>query len=313
MRQIIIVLAAMALGLGIGWLTGGFGFSPAVCIVAGVFLVTPSLFRFERDDLRFALHELKPIGLDLVLNFVVLTGVALAIGWATRDIGLAAALLLLALLPGGGMVMHWIKTSGADVRLGFILSVVNLAMVLPVTLLFAALPGLLGPYFPAPDLGGITSGGGIRIPPLGPFMVLIVLPFALSRWLKSDAPGVVAFAERNGRTISQVVIAGIVFYLFGLKSSQLLFAVPLSTFATAALATAAFYAVAIGLAHLATPRDAEGRAVFWHMVTRYVTLALILASFSIETFGPSFLLPIMIAYVIQFSAAGVLGARMARG
>lgn len=312
MRQIIIVLAAMAAGLAAGWLTGGFGFSPAVCIVAGVFLVTPSLFRFEREDLRFALHELKPIALDLVLNFVVLAGVALAIGWLTRDLGLAAALLLLALLPGGGMVMHWIKTSGADVRLGFILSVVNLAMVLPVTLILAALPGLLAGWFPAPGIGTVAPGGGIRIPPFAPFMVLIVLPFALSRWIKGDAPWLVAFTERHARTISQVVIAGIVFYLFGLESSQALFAVSLPVFAKAVVATAGFYAAAIGLAHLATGRDAEGRAVFWHLVTRYITLALILASFTAGNFGPTFLLPIMIAYVIQFSAAGILGARMAR-
>lgn len=313
MRQIVIVLAAMAAGLFVGRLTGGFRFSPAVCIVAGVFLVTPSLFRFERDDLRFAAHELKPIGLDLALNYLVLAGVALAIGWLSGDVGITAALLLLALLPGGGMVMHWIKTSGADVRLGFILSVVNLAMVLPVTLLLAALPGLLAPWFPAPDLGAIAVGGGIRIPPFAPFMVLIVLPFALSRWVREDAPSVVAFAERHARTISQTVIAGIVFYLFGLESSQLLFAVSLPVFAKAVAATAGFYAVAIALAQLATGRDAEGRAVYWHLVTRYITLGLILASFTVESFGPTFLLPIMIAYVIQFSAAGLLGARMARG
>ncbi len=258
------------------------------------------------------MHELKPIGLDLVLNFGVLAAAALGLGWLTGDIGLAAALLLLALLPGGGMVMHWIKSSGADVRLGFILSVVNLAMVLPVTLLFAALPGLMAPYFPAPDLGMVTPGGGIRIPPLGPFMVLIVLPFALSRWIKSDAPGLVAFIEAHQRTISQGVIFAIVVYLFGLESAQLLFTVSGAVFAKALAATVGFYAVAIALAAFATPRGREGRAVFWHLATRYVTLALILASFSVETFGASFLVPIMIAYVIQFSAAGLLHARMTR-
>ncbi|GKY88987.1 hypothetical protein [Sinisalibacter aestuarii] len=311
MRQIVIVLAAMALGLATGRLTGGFPFSPAICIVAGVFLVTPSLFRFGRSDLTFAAHELKPIALNLVLNFAALPLAALGIGWLTGDLGLAAALLLLAMLPGGGMVMHWIKSSGADVRLGFLLSVVNLAMVLPVTLVFAALPGWLGPYFPPPDLGGVGAGSGIRIPPFAPFMILIVLPFILSQWLKSDAPGLVARIERHQSRISQAVIAGIVFYLFGLETSQLIFAVPAATFATAALATLAFYAVAIALATWLTPASGEGRAIYWHMVTRYITLALILASFSLPTFGASFLLPVMIAYVIQFSAAGVLRGRMA--
>ncbi|HHC30065.1 MAG TPA: hypothetical protein ENK80_05840, partial [Rhodobacterales bacterium] len=233
MRQIGLVLLAMGLGLGVGRLTGGFSFTPAVCIVAAVFLVTPSLLHLEREDLRFALHELRPIGLDLALNYMVLAGVALGLGWLTGDLGLAGALLLLALLPGGGMVMHWIRMSGADLRLGFILSAVNLAMVLPVTLLLAALPGLLGPAFAPPDLGGAMPGPTIRVPPFAPFMVLVIVPFALSRWLKADAPRLVRFVERHGRSLAQVTIAGIVFYLFGLRSSQLVFEMPAPVLAKA--------------------------------------------------------------------------------
>ena len=45
MQQIILVLSAVILGLAFGHLTGGFAFSSAVCLVAGVFLVTPSLFK----------------------------------------------------------------------------------------------------------------------------------------------------------------------------------------------------------------------------------------------------------------------------
>lgn len=311
MRQILIILVAMAAGLGLGRLTGGLAFSSSVCIVAGVFLVTPSLFRFETKDIRFALHELKPLGRNLVLNFLVLPLAALAIGWATRDIGLAAALILLALLPGGGMVIHWIKSSGADLRLGFLLSAVNLAVIAPVTFLFAALPDLLAPLFPPTELGPV-SGQGPGIPPFGPMMVLVVLPFILSRLAKSDAPQLVVWVERHQRAVSQAVIAGIVFYLFALSSSQLLFAVAPATFVKALLATGAFYAGTIALAARVAPKTSEGRAVFWHLVTRYITLALIFASFSAARFGPSFLLPIMIAYPIQFAAAGLLSRRMAR-
>jgi len=310
MRQIILVLSAMALGLLTGWLTGGLGFSTMICFAAGLFLVTPSLFAFETSDLRLARKEARPIALSLLLNFVVLVAAALAIGYASRDLGIAAALLLLAMLPGGGMVMMWIRSSGADVKLGFLLSMVHLALILPVMLVFDAFPAIASPWFPAPTLAGATGFGQIRIPPFAPFLVLIVVPFLLSRWAKESDPELVAFAERNRQTIASLTIFGIVFYLFSLRSSQLLFAVPLPQLGTAFLATAAFYAVAIGLAELLTPKTAEGRAVYWHLVTRYITLALILASFSISIYGPTFILPIMLAYFFQFGAAGVLRARM---
>ena len=55
-----------------------------------------------------------------------------------------------------------------------------------------------------------------------------------------------------------------------------------------------------------TDRSADGKAVFWHIATRYITLALILAVFSVDTFGATFILPIMFAYFIQIGGAGFL-------
>lgn len=306
MRQIVLVLTAMALGLLTGRLTGGFGFSTMVCFAAGLFLVTPSLFAFETSDLKLARKELKPILLSLLLNFVVLVAAALVLGYLSRDQGIAAALLLLAMLPGGGMVMMWIRTSGADVKLGFLLSMVHLALILPVTLVFEAFPGLTEGLFPTSALGYAP----VRLPPFAPFLVLIVIPFLLSRWARESDPQLVAYAERNRQTIASLTIFGIVYYLFALRSSQLLFAVPLPALATAFIVTAVFYAIAIGLAEIATPKTPEGRAVYWHLVTRYITLALILASFSVGLYGPTFILPIMLAYFFQFGAAGLLRSRM---
>ncbi|GGD33014.1 hypothetical protein [Sinisalibacter lacisalsi] len=310
MQQILILLAAMGLGLGVGALTGGFGFSALVCIFAGVFLVTPTLFRLDTAALRLGRAEARPIALNLGLNFVLLAAAALLIGWLSRDLGIAAALFLLALLPGGGMVMAWIRSAGADVRLGFLLSVVNLALILPVTLVFDAFPGLAAPFFPPVEAAGVATGASLRVPPFAPFLVLIVLPFLISRWARDDAPGLVAFAERHARAISQITMAGIVFYLFSLDSAQALFRLDPATLAIGFAATLTFYAVAIALATAFTGDSPEGRAVYWHMVTRYITLALILASFSLDRFGPSFLVPIMLAYVVQLGAAGVLRARM---
>ena len=310
MQQIALIVTAIVLGLAVGNFTGGMTFSSLVCVAAGVFLVTPSLFKFKLADLALIKNHLPSVGKNLWVNYLLLTGVALAIGYATQDIGIAAALFLLALLPGGGMVMMWIKQSGANVKLGFIIFMLNLILLLPITLIFGQFFNFASPFFPAPNLGAVSDiAAGKGIMPLAPFMILIVIPFLLSRIALKFFPAVVSFTGKHQQAISKITMFGIVFYLFSLTTSQLLFEVSLVDLGKAIVATFAFYAIAIGAAILLTKNDENGRAVFWHIATRYITLALILAVFTVDTFGASFILPIMIAYFIQMGSAGFLSKR----
>ncbi len=311
MQQILLVVTAIILGLGLGALTGGFAFSSAVCLIAGVFLVTPSLFKFQLSDISLIKSNLPSFGRNLWINYLLLTTVALGIGYLSGDIGIAGALFLLALLPGGGMVMMWIKSSGANAKLGFIIFMLNLALLLPVTLIFGAYFDLAQPFFPTPDLGateGLASSRQIK--PIAPFMILIVVPFLISRLIRNFLPGVMKFSDAHGPLISKLTMFGIVLYLFSLSSAQVLFTVPLSALVTALIATIAFYVVAFLAARFLTPESPEGRAVYWHIATRYITLALILAIFVVDQFGATFILPIMFAYFIQIGAAGFLRSKM---
>lgn len=311
MQQILLVVSAIVLGLGFGYVTGGFAFSSLVCVVAGVFLVTPSLFKFDTHDLKLIGSHMPTFGRNVMINYLILPAIALVIGFASRDIGIAGALFLLALLPGGGMVMMWIKTSGANPKLGFIIFMLNLALLLPVTLIFSQFFDLASPYFPAPDLSQSTGDSlGRSVRPFAPFVILIVIPFLLSRLARSSSPALIAFVEKHQQTISKATMFGIVFYLFSLSTSQMLFTVELVALAKAVVATAVFYGAAVLVAGLTTRDTPEGRAVYWHVVTRYITLALILAVFSIDTFGATFILPVMVAYFIQIGAAGTLRTRM---
>ncbi|MBL4807945.1 MAG: hypothetical protein JKY31_11780 [Rhodobacteraceae bacterium] len=312
MKQIALIVAAMAAGLGLGYLTGGFTFSSAVCLVAGVFLVTPSLFKFKFNisDLGVIKTNLGSVGKNLFINFILLTSAALGIGYLSQDIGIAAALFLLALLPGGGMVMMWIKQSGANVKLGFVLFMLNLALLLPITLIFGQFQTVAGGWFPVPDLTSVAGlEAGKQVKPFAPFMILIVIPFILSRIAWAFLPGVISFTGKHQQLISKATMFGIVFYLFALSTSQLLFGVSMTEFITSLIATSAFYAVTIAAAILLTDRSPTGKAVFWHIATRYITLALILAVFSVGTFGATFILPIMMAYFFQIGAAGFLSNR----
>lgn len=310
MKQILLIVSAMIAGLSLGAFTGGLTFSSAVCLVAGIFLVTPSLFKFKLADIALIKTNLPSIGKNLWVNYLLLTTVALVIGYLSQDLGIAAALFLLALLPGGGMVMMWIKQSGANVKLGFIIFMLNLALLLPVTLIFGQFQTVAGGWFPAPDLTSVADiEAGKSVRPIGPFMILIVIPFILSRIALKFFPSVVTFTGKHQPIISKLTMWGIVFYLFSLTTSQLLFQVEILDLVKAIVATGAFYAAVITVAILATDLTPNGKAVFWHIATRYITLALILAVFSVGAYGATFILPIMIAYFIQMGSAGFLAKR----
>lgn len=307
MAQIFLIIAAISMGLAIGSLTGGFAFSPAVCLIAGIFLVTPSLFKFKLSDLSLIKDHLPEIGKNIWVNYLLITLIALFVGFASRDIGIAGALLLLALLPGGGMVMMWIKASGANVKLGFIIFMLNLALLLPITLIFSQFFNFAAPYFPPVDLSTIDPiSAGTQVKPFAPFMLLIVIPFIISRIILRFFPTIVTLVGKHQPLISKATMFGIVFYLFSLSTAQLLFKVSIIDLVTAAIATAVFYALTFGAALLLTDRTPTGKAVFWHIATRYITLALILAVFNVDIFGATFILPIMMAYFIQIGSSGFL-------
>ena len=307
MQQIALVVSAIIMGLSVGYFTGGFKFSAAVCFAAGIFLVTPSLFKFKVADFAIIKTHSSAVIKNLWINYLLLTSIALLIGYVSQDIGIAAALFLLALLPGGGMVMMWIKVSGANTKLGFVIFMLNLALLLPIMVIFSQFSPIASSYFPEVDLSLIDHmTPTTEVSPMGPFMLLIVFPFTISRIILKFFPSVVDLTTKYQPLISKATMFGIVFYLFALSTSQLLFDVSLMSLIKAGIATLVFYAVVFTIAIKLTDKTPDDKAVFWHIATRYITLALILAVFSVETYGATFILPIMFAYFIQISAAGFL-------
>lgn len=311
MQQIILIISAISLGLVFGNLTGGLTFSAAVCLIAGIFLVTPSLFKFQLSDFAILKNNMPSVYKNLWINYLLVVVVALIIGYIMQDIGIAAALFLLALLPGGGMVMMWIKQSGANVKLGFLIFILNLALLLPITLIFGLFDNVASSFFPTPDLTipEHMQGAGKKIMPIAPFIILVVIPFLLSRVILKFFPNMVKFVGKHQQFISKSTMFGIVLYLFSLSTAQLLFQVDIMNLIKATIATSIFYGIVFFIAEKLTDNSANGKALYWHIATRYITLALILSVFSVETYGATFILPIMIAYFIQIGFAGFLSKR----
>jgi len=301
MKLLSIIIAAV-LGLIYGQYNYGFLFTSDICLFAGLTLIMPTLFKVKLTDITL-IFEYKMLMLKgLVINYIILPAIAIGIGLLTNNFGVAAGLFLLSVLSGGGMVMHWIKRSHADTSIGFILLFINVTFVM-LSLLMLHIFGLYtSEYF------GESYASEVNISNFAKTVIylLIIIPFIASRIIIFITP-LKEFISSKQSYISNISIFLIVFYLFGLQSSQLLFELydfEPELIYISFIAVILFYIAIFVLAKVAYNLDSpqEG-AAFWHSVTRYITLALVISTFSISSFGVAMLVPIMFAYIIQIPFA----------
>jgi len=300
--QLFLILLGAILGLTYGQYSYGFLFSQKICLFAGITLIMPTLFNVKLSDIKLILQYKTVILKGMLINYILLPLVALGIGLLTENFGIAAGLFLLSVLSGGGMVMHWIKKSGADTSFGFILLFANLLFISLSLLMLHQFGIYTSDFFGESYLDGVNMSNFAK----AVIVLLIVIPFIVSRFVMLVKP-LQEFITAKRSYISQGSIFLIVFYLFGLQSSQQLFEVydfePELIYISIG-AVIAFYIAIFILSRLIYNLDSEQeRAAFWHTVTRYITLALVISTFSTATFGVSMLLPIMFAYIVQIPLA----------
>ncbi|MCF6245682.1 MAG: hypothetical protein L3J43_11695 [Sulfurovum sp.] len=311
MGLIIIVILGAVLGYLYGYNTDGFIFSSKICLFAGITLIMPSLFKFELSHIKLVWEHKSVLFKGMVVNFLLLPLIAIVIGFMTGDFGVAAGLFMIATLSGGGMVMFWIKKAKADTSFGFLLLFINLIFV-TLSLFMLDQFGIHGASFF--DMT-YDHSDGIGKFARGVLMLLIVIPFIASRVVRFIKP-LKEVIQKYQKLISQISIFVILFYLFGLQNTQLLEEVwdfDIELFPIAFIAVVVFYAVIFFLAKFIYSHDSpQERAAFWHTVTRYLTLALVIATFTLGSFGVSMLLPIMFAYIVQIPLAVYINRKVDR-
>ena len=296
--QIIIVILGAILGLSFGANFEGFIFTQKICLFAGLTLILPSLFNVKLQDITLLWPHKIVVVKSLLLNFILLPLFAVGIALLSQDFGVGAGVFLLSVLSGGGMVMHWIKKSGADTSLGFLLLFMNLTLVTLSLLMLHTYGMYSAEYF------GVTYSDEASVSNFarGVIMLLIVIPFLVSRVVLFVKP-LVKLITSYRSYISNISIFMILFYLFGLQNSQQLFELydfEPELIGVSVVAVSAFYMLSVGASFLIFNLDSpQERAAFWHSVTRYITLALVISTFTTNTFGISMLLPIMMAYLVQ--------------
>ena len=312
MQLIFIVILGATLGFIYGTYTDGFQFSTNICLFAGITLIMPSLFNFKLKDVQLVWEYKTVLIKGFLVNYILLPIFAIVIGFITNDFGITSGLFLLAVLSGGGMVMHWIKKSGADTSFGFLLLFINLMFVSLSLLMLHVFATYAAGYF------DVIYDDEIAISRFAEqvIILLIVIPFFASRVVLFIDP-LLTFIKKYRPYISQSSIFLILFYLFGLQNSQLLVDIydfEPELFFIAFIAVFVFYLLIFFASKwIYDLNSLQERAAFWHSVTRYITLALVISTFSANTFGVSMLLPIMFAYLVQIPLSVYINKKVIPG
>jgi len=280
----------------------GFHFSVLLCLFAGLTLIMPSLLLIRAHELNVVFQHKKLVIKNVLLNYTLIPLLAMIIGLSTGDFGIAASLFLLSVLAGGGMVMQWISQSKSNLHLGIIFMSLYVSLYALSFILFKLFGYYILPFFEEnPSIHALKGA----IPIKYAFFTLLIIPFITSRILLLKYFTFIPPLFRKYKVyISNISIFIIIFYLFGLKNSHLLFTIAPIYFVKSFFATLIFYVsiYTIGM-KVYDMQKAEERTAFLFLITRYITIALAISAFSVQTYGPTFILPIMMAYFIQISMA----------
>ncbi len=107
---------------------GGYQFSPLICLVAALVMIYPSLVPLSFDKIGEIKKHKKLIVISIFFNFLLAPMVAYFAGnlFLGEEPALRLGLIILALLPGGGMVTTWALKTKADMMTTVGIVLVNL-------------------------------------------------------------------------------------------------------------------------------------------------------------------------------------------
>lgn len=295
--QIIFVLSAMFLGILYNYHFIGFTFKCSLCLFAGLTIVLPSLFNLKLNDIKLVKTKKIIIIKNIVANYFILPIIAIIIGLLSNDFGIAGGIFLLSILAGGGMVINWIKESGSDIKVGILLFSINILFLALSFYLFKQYSMNFAYLF---DNSNYIINTSVHLPLKNVLLFLIIIPLITSVILVKFIPIIPKIIQKNNKIISNISIFLIVFYLFALENNNIILNIEPTLLLKAFISVMFFYISSFIIAKLLyNTNNLDERAAFWHVITRYITLALAISAYSSETFGPTLILPIMIAYFIQ--------------
>ncbi len=293
------ITGAIFSGLVVVYFFGGFKFTPVICLIAAMVMIYPSFVPLTFDKLPAAMKNYPIIIASVVINFVVFPFFAYYIGgiFLEQEPVLRLGLILLALLPGGGMVTTWAMKSHADMSMTIGIVITNLLIAIiavPFGMSFFMNHFALDEAPVVSDAmciieqttGGIASCdfGGEGVSPMKialPIFVIVVIPLIIAYItqkiiIKRKGQEHFDKNKKNFGEFSNFGLLIVLFILMSLENNSVIFDnpgmlidifIPLVLFYTVGLIVILFF-------YRIFHNKSIGKAFIWGSYLRYITLAL---------------------------------------
>ena len=324
------IAGAIFSGLAVVATSGGYPFSPFICLLAALVMIYPSLVPLDFGKLKISLKDHKLIFISLFFNFLISPALALLLGYVflNENPALWIGLILLSLLPGGGMATTWALKSRSDMP--SIVGIVIFNLLAAILIAPAAISHTLD-RMEIPDQselasdvcpigslsGGVMScglgGGEMNSAKIGLAVFFIVVIPLIMAYISQKI--IVYYKNREhlerlkpvfGKASNAGLIL-ILFILMSLENNKIIFSNP--ELIAQSIFPLVWYYMVIGIMTFAVYRkffnNSKGKALFWGTYLRYITLALGLAiSFIFQDPNLStMIIPIILSYFIQIPSS----------
>ncbi len=106
-----------------------FWFNTFLCVFAGLFVIMPVLLKIKFQDIKKILWHKKLIFLNILINFIIFPTLAFILWYFIfwlENYYYIFTIMLLAMIPWGGLLVNWLHNSWADMKVWFTLLALNL-------------------------------------------------------------------------------------------------------------------------------------------------------------------------------------------
>jgi len=338
------IMGAIIAGLAVVQFFGGYKFTPAICILAALVMIYPSFVPLAFSKLPAAMRNYKIIAASVFVNFIIFPIAAFYVGeiFLEDEPVFRLGLILLALLPGGGMVTTWAMKSKADMSITVGIIIVNLMVAIvavPFGLSFfmnyfeldkgqsAAYVAIEQSAGTGQEICAVEQGtkgvascnfGGDEISPMKiavPIFVIIVMPLLAAyitqrRLIKKRGRKYFKSIKKNFSRFSNLGLVLVIFVLMSLENNSIIFENP-KIIVDIFIPLFIFYAIGLAVVlflYKFFKNKKVGKAFAWGGYLRYITLALGIATslvFQDERLAPIMTI-VVLAYFIQIPSSFVL-------
>lgn len=308
------IFIAMAWWLLINYLTGWLPFSALLCIFAGLFLVMPGLIHFSLRDFSLVKKEKTLTVMNGIVNSIIIPAIFVVV-WILffpENKEIWYSLALLGILPGGWLLMSWIRQSRANAKYGFVLFVFNMTVFI---LLFFVLNYLIMHNFTDTTLAAQVSceletvtqwvlsctTDNAYDKPLLAYLFLLLIPFGISRILRKYEI-IKTKMQKYIPLISKIATFFIIVYVFSLQNIHGIFdqdvAMVVQVFIAVFVAYLLVFALSYALYRYQNNMTDFSKSFFWNSTIRFITLGII--------FGVVYVPYLWVTYITIFASAYII-------